>query len=74
MIRHHPAYRALLDSLDALGKAQTATTPLIHRASVSFVEAMAYVTGERCSVMIGQTVIAREHERENQRSNQGAIS
>lgn len=60
MISTLPTYRALLDSLAALGKAQTATTPLIHRASVSFVEAMTQMTGERCEVTIGRVVIARE--------------
>jgi hypothetical protein len=59
VIRHLHPFRALLDSLEALGRAKEPTTALLHRACAAFVAMVAQVSGERVTVMIGQAVIAR---------------
>lgn len=59
MIGHQSPFRALLESLEALGHARTVTNALIHRACSAFAEMVANVTGQRVTVLIGNAVIAR---------------
>ncbi|SPB16491.1 hypothetical protein NOV72_03691 [Caballeronia novacaledonica] len=59
MIRHLSPFRALVEALDALGHAKKPTTALIHRACERFVEMVAEITGQRVTVWIGETPIAR---------------
>jgi hypothetical protein len=59
MIRLSRPYLALLEALDKLGRAKKATDALIHAACVAFVEVLSHITGERVTVWIGETPIAR---------------
>jgi len=61
MIRQLHPFRALVEALDALGKAKKPTDTLLHRACERFVEMVAEIVGMRVTITIGQTVIAREH-------------
>ncbi len=61
MTRLLPTFRALLDALDSIGLARKPTTQQTHALCQRFVEMVAGITGERCAIAIGQTVIAREH-------------
>lgn len=60
MIRTLTHFRALLDALDALGSAMKPTDVLVHRACASFAQMVASMTGQRVTVLIGETPIARE--------------
>jgi len=60
MIRLSHPYLALLEALDRLGRAKKATDALVHAACVAFVEVLSHITGERVTVWIGETPIARE--------------
>lgn len=62
MTRTLPTFRAHAEALDALGRSKTPPTTLLQRSCATFAQMVADMTGERCSVMIGQTVIAREHD------------
>jgi len=62
-------FRALIAALESLGRAKEPTPELLHRACSTFVAMVAHMTGERVSISIGQTVIAREHERLAQQSS-----
>lgn len=60
MIRHLHAFRALSESLEALGHARTVTNALLQRVCSAFAEMVANVTGQRVTVLIGNAVIARD--------------
>lgn len=60
MTRTLPTFRALLASLEALGQARTPTAQQTHRACSLFVEMVAEVEQQRVTLIVGQTVIARE--------------
>ena len=60
MIRFRTPFRALLDSLDRLGRANAATDVLVHAACERFAQMVADMTGERITILIGTTPIARE--------------
>lgn len=60
MIRTLRTFRALLESLEALGHARTVTNALLHKACAAFAEMVANVTGQRVTVLIGNAVIARD--------------
>ena len=62
MLKLLPTFRALLESLESIGLAKKPTTQQVQSVCSAFVEMVAGLTGERCAVVIGQTVIAREHE------------
>lgn len=63
MTRTKPTFRALLDSLESLGLARKPTTQQTHALCQRFVEMVAELLGQRVTLIVGQTVIAREHER-----------
>lgn len=64
MTRTTATFRALLDALESIGHARKPTTQQTHALCQRFVEMVAGITGERCAIAIGQTVIAREHEKD----------
>jgi hypothetical protein len=59
MIRHLHAFRALLESLEALGLARKPTTQQTHALCQRFVEMVAELMGQRVTIWIGETPIAR---------------
>jgi hypothetical protein len=63
MIAARRSYRALLDSLEALGRAKEPTTALLHGACADFAEAVAELSGQRCEVKIGTVPITRNPAR-----------
>jgi hypothetical protein len=71
MIRLARPYLALLDALDAMGRANKATDALVHRACSTFATMVAEITGERCVILIGETPIARTHGTHHQRRDRG---
>lgn len=62
MTRTRPTFRALLESLESIGLAKKPTTQQVHALCERVVEMVAGLTGERCAIAIGQTVIEREDE------------
>ncbi|SAL20205.1 hypothetical protein AWB70_01018 [Caballeronia cordobensis] len=60
MIRLARPYLALLEALEKLGSAMKPTDVLIHRVCASFAQMVAGMTGQRVTVLIGETPIARE--------------
>lgn len=63
MMSHTPTFRAHAEALDALGRSKTPTTALLHRACATFAQMVAEIERLPVKVSVGQTVIAREHER-----------
>jgi hypothetical protein len=62
MIRLSRPYLALLEALESLGLARKPTTQQTHALCQRFVEMVAEIEQQRVTMVIGQTVIAREHE------------
>lgn len=60
MIRQLKTFRTLLEALDALGKAKRSTDALLYRACSAFVAMAAEMSGQRVTITIGETPIARE--------------
>lgn len=60
MIRTLHPFRALVESLESLGRAKEPTSALLHQACAAFVAMVAEVSGERVTVWIGETPIARD--------------
>lgn len=63
MTRHTPTFRAHAEALDALGRSKTPTTALLHRACATFAQMVSEIERMPVELRVGQTVIAREHER-----------
>lgn len=62
MTRTQATFRALLESLGGLGLAKKPTTQQVQSVCSAFVEMVAEVEQQRVTLIVGQTVIAREHE------------
>ena len=59
MTRTTHTFRALLESLEGIGLARKPTTQQTHALCQRFVEMVAGITGQRVTVWIGETPIAR---------------
>lgn len=67
MTRLLPAFRALLEALEALGLARKPTTQQTHALCQRFVEMIAEIVGMRVTVWIGDTPIGRAPAHTNKR-------
>jgi hypothetical protein len=54
---------AAREAFEALALAKKPTSALLHRACSAFVDMVAEIEQQRVTLVIGQTVIAREHDR-----------
>jgi hypothetical protein len=64
MIRNRKSFRAMLESIDALGRGRESTTALLHAACADFAETIAELSGQRCEVKIGSVPITRNPARQ----------